>query len=743
MNHRKELEISSINTRSEIYTVIVFLFSILILGSCSHPGDLRSGRMETGKDFPTYGGNNLNNRYSPLSQINEDNVNELEVAWTYLPIDTSSGGRRREIQCQPIVVNGILYGTSSELDLFALNAATGEQLWKYEPDKRHGHSSRGVTYWEDGENKRILYTVGPFLHAVDAQTGQLIPTFGEEGKADLHAGLGENLKHDVKQLSVKATSPGVIYKNNYIIGSSVSEGGDAAPGHIRAFDVITGELKWVFHTIPHPGEFGYDTWPDSAFQKIGGANNWGGMALDEARGVVYFGTGSPSSDFYGGAREGKNLFSNCILALDAATGEMKWYFQAIHHDLWDRDFPCPPNLTTINHNGKRIDVVVQVGKDGNVYILDRDTGESIFPFEERPVPTNGLPGEHPYPTQKFLSKPKPLSRQLMTEDDITDISQEAHDFVSKRFSAFPRMESPFQPPTTEGTILFGYNGGAEWGGNATDPDGILYQNAHAGFPWELKMIRKDELDNETSVLSPGNALYAKNCSVCHGVEREGNADIVPSLIGIGERRSTSEIDNLISQGNGRMPPFPYLSEEKRKAIIDFLLGKEIIPSGKSRKIEKADIHERKQVSDFPYSPEYVIKTWDYFTDHNGYPAVKPPWGTLNAIDLNTGDYLWTVPLGEYPELTAQGIPITGTATYGGPVVTASGLIFIASTKDEKIRAFNKKTGKVVWEYQLNAGAFSTPITYEVDGKQYIAIAVGGGRGMKTGGWYMAFALSQD
>lgn len=719
---------------------IRLLISILLLGGCSQSPEIGSVMMETGKDYPTYGGNNLNNRFSPLTQINAENVNDLEVAWTYLASDTASGERRREIQCQPIVVNGVLYGTSPDLDLFALNAATGEELWKYEPEPRRAHQSRGVTYWENGKDKRILYTVGSFLFAVNAETGQLIRTFGEDGKTDLHAGLAEGLKHDVQKLSIKASSPGIIYKNTYIIGSSVTERGDAPPGHIRAFHVITGKLNWVFHTIPQPGEFGYETWPEGTYQKIGGANNWCGMALDEGRGVVYFGTGAPAADFYGGDREGKNLFSNCILALDAATGEMKWYFQGIHHDLWDRDFPCPPNLTTITHKGKRIDVVVQTGKDGNVYVLDRDSGESIFPFEERAVPTNGLPGEHAYPTQKFFAKPKPFSMQLMTEDDITNISPEAHEFVLKRFSEFPKMESRFQPPTTEGTILFGYNGGAEWGGNATDPDGILYQNANAASPWELKMIKKEELANETSGLSPGNTLYSKNCSVCHGVEREGNADIIPSLIGVGERLSVSEIDNFIRTGNGRMPPFPYLSEDKRNAIISFLLDNEIIPRIKSDKTEAVDIHEQKQVADFPYSPAYVRKTWDYFTDHNGYPAVKPPWGTLNAIDLNTGDYLWTVPLGEFPELTARGIPITGTATYGGPVVTESGLIFIASTRDERIRAFDKKNGEVVWEYQLEAGAFATPITYEIEGKQYIAIAVGGGRGAKPGGWYMAFAL---
>ncbi|HTE33619.1 MAG TPA: hypothetical protein VK666_24725, partial [Chryseolinea sp.] len=437
-------------------------FGFLVFGSCENVKlNDNAVSMQTGKDYPAYGGNNANNRYSPLTQINADNVKHLQVAWMYFANekpDTTHGIRAnaREIQCQPIVVNGVLYGTSAEANLFALNAGTGEQLWKFEPMKEGPkRTSRGVMYWENGDDRRIIYTAGSYLYAVNALTGKSIATFGDNGTTDLHEGLAGNIGHDVMDLSVSATTPGVIYKNTLVIGSSVSEGGDAAPGHIRAFDTMTGKLKWVFHTIPQPGEPGYDTWPKKAYKKIGAANSWGGMSLDEKRGVVYFGTGSPAVDFFGGDREGMNLFSNCVIALDAETGKMKWYFQGIHHDLWDRDFPCPPNLATITHNGKAKDVVVQAGKDGVVYVLDRDSGASIFPLEERPVPTNGLPGEHPYPTQRFVLKPLPLSKQLLTEDDLTNITPEASEFVRKRFSGFPKMESPFQPPSEVGTILFG------------------------------------------------------------------------------------------------------------------------------------------------------------------------------------------------------------------------------------------------------------------------------------------------
>ena len=717
------------------------IVALLVLGGCSNPDLKNDHNMQTGADYPAYGGNKLNNRYSPLAQINADNAKDLQVAWKYFANDsTRPSSRSSEIQCQPIVVQGILYGTSSDLTLFAIKAGTGEPLWRFEPD-REGlqlRPGRGVMYWEDGDDKRIFYTAGAFLYAVNALTGKSISTFGTHGRTDLHEGLADNIGHDVKNLSVTATSPGVIHKNTLVIGSAVSERGDAAPGHIRAFDVLTGKLKWVFHTIPQPGELGYETWPKDAYRKIGGSNSWGGMSLDENRGVVYFGTGSPSSDFYGGDREGSNLFSNCVVALDALTGKMKWYFQTVQHDLWDRDFPCPPNLATINHNGKKIDVVVQVGKDGYVYVLDRDNGTSIFPVEERSVPTAGLPGEHPFPTQKFVLKPKPLMKQLVNEADLTDISPEANDFVRKRFLEFPKMESQFEPPNERGTLLYGYSGGGEWGGNAIDPDGVLYQNSNHA-PWELKMIDKKTREKELVTLSPGNALYIKNCSACHGMDKKGSASVIPSLIDVGKKRSAAEIISIIKMGNGRMPAFPNISEEQRSAIIGFLLNNEVIP--KKPLVEKMNMPiANGEKPEFPYEPEYTIRIWQRFTDQNGYNAVKPPWGTLNAIDLNTGDYLWTVPLGEFPELTKRGIPITGTETYGGPVVTASGLVFIASTRDERMRAFDKKTGKVVWEYQLPAGGFATPITYEVDGKQYIAVAAGGNRGAKAGGWYIAFAL---
>jgi quinoprotein glucose dehydrogenase len=468
-----------------------FALCIFLIAGCTNP----EASVQTGKDYPVYGGNKAGNRYSPLDQINTTNVKNLQVAWMYNAAEAtdpndSKPQRARAIQCQPIVVNGILYGTTSDLKLFALDAGTGKQIWKFEPSKdgkRYNviNTNRGVVYWESANDKRILYSAGSNLYAVDANDGKLISSFGQNGIVDLHDGLAPDADHDVSHLSITANTPGIVYKNLLIIGSSVPESGDAPPGNVRAFDIVTGKLKWTFHTVPHPGEFGYDTWPKDAWKTIGAANNWSGLTLDEKRGAVYFGTGSPSSDFYGGNREGTNLFSDCIMALDASNGKMKWYFQTIHHDLWDRDIPCPPNLATIEHNGKKTDVVVQSTKDGVIYVLDRDNGTSIFPVEEKPVPTNGLPGEHPWPVQKYPVKPLPFSHQVFTEDDITNISPESHDYVRGQFLQF-KTDNKFTPPDTKGILLFGYSGGAEWGGNAISPDGILYQNSNDD-PWIVQM----------------------------------------------------------------------------------------------------------------------------------------------------------------------------------------------------------------------------------------------------------------
>ncbi len=730
---------------------------MLVVALCYY--SCRQKRTSTGDtqnaDWEIYGGNNAGNRYSPLTQINTENVKDLQPAWTY---DTGENNdpdeRGADIQCQPIVIRGILYGTTPLMKLFAINAANGEQIWKFDPFAEPGkqpksHPLRGVAYWEDGDDKRILYAVGSVLYAINAGTGEKVSSFGNNGEVDFHEGLGgkEVFGHEVKDLGIKMTAPGIIFKDLLITGSSVSESGDAPPGYIRAFNVKTGSLAWVFHTIPLPGEYGYETWPKDAYKKIGGANCWAGMVLDEKRGIVYAGTGSPSVDFYGGDRKGQNLFANCIIALNAETGKRVWHYQTIHHDLWDRDLPCQPNLVTVMHKGKKVDALAQATKDGLLFLLNRDNGAPLFPVNEVPVPTApALPGEQPWPTQPVPVKPAPFSLQELTENQITDRTPEAHEYVSYRFRN-SRRGNKFNPPSLEGSLYLGLGGGAEWGGNATDPSGILYLNAN-NMLWFIQM--RDKQQDIHAASTRGEALFNASCYVCHGGTDKKKAvasgsQEFPNLANVNMRLSREQINDLLASGRGRMPSFQHISTNDREAIVDFLLKKD----NKEPKKPEApggvhsampDVAESSQAG-FPYVPRFQSNGINQFRDPDNYPAVKPPWGTLSAIDLNSGEYLWQVPLGEYPALAAKGIPTTGTENHGGPVVTAGGLLFIAATYDEKLRAFDKNTGKILWEYKLPAGGFATPATYMVNGKQYVVIAAGGTRyKLKPGGSYVAFAL---
>lgn len=687
-------------------------------------------------DWNVYLGDKASSHYSTLGQITPENVAKLEVAWTY-----RSGGadpqNRSQIQCNPLISGGVLYGTSADLQLFALDAATGEEKWRFDPQKEgmgKAGLNRGLIHWSgDGqEPERIFYANDHFLHAIDVRTGKRIPSFGKQGSVDLKEGLGR----DIGGLYLTANTPGVIYRDLLIMGMRLGEGpAPAAPGPIRAYNVRTGELVWRFNTIPQPGELGYETWPPAAYQTIGGANVWTGFALDEARGLVFCPTGSAAFDFWGGNRLGQNLFANCLIALDANTGKRVWHFQFVHHDLWDRDLPAPPNLLTVTRDGRRIDAVAQVTKSGHVFVFERTTGKPLFPIEEQPVAASDLQGEAASPTQPLPLKPAPFARQVFSEDQITDRTPEAHRTVLERFRQV-RAHAPFTPPSEQGTIIFpGFDGGAEWGGAAADPEGVLYVNA-SEMPWILTMVPTGT--GGEGAPATGAAIFAQLCAACHGLDRKGNpAQNIPSLVDLKARKKKDEVLALLQTGKGVMPSFAFLSATQREKVADELLGEAAPANDAGRKEEPGG-------ADLLGTIPYTTTGYNRWLDPEGFPAVKPPWGTLHAIDLNTGEYRWTVPLGEWPELAARGVPKTGTENYGGPVVTAGGLVFIAASRDEHLRAFDRRTGRELWKTRLPAAGYATPATYSVGGRQYVVIACGGGKlGTPSGDAYVAFALPRE
>ncbi|GIV59535.1 MAG: hypothetical protein KatS3mg043_0624 [Rhodothermaceae bacterium] len=703
---------------------IVLPVILVLLPACTAPPD------ETLTTWQTYLGDPTSSQYAALDQINTDNVDRLRVAWVYHTGDAGPDDGT-QMQCNPIVVDTVLYATSPRLKVLALHAATGAELWTFDPfaggDRPEGPGiNRGVAYWAAGDDRRILFVAGATLYALDAATGRPITTFGRGGRVDLKAGLGR----DVSDLYVTARTPGIVFEDLLILGSSLSEGPATAPGHIRAYDVRTGEQVWIFHTIPHPGEYGYETWPPEAWKTVGGANAWAGMSLDVRRGLVFVPTGSAAYDFYGGNRHGENLFANTLLALDARTGTRRWHFQTVHHDLWDRDLPAPPNLVTVERDGRRIDAVAQITKTGFVFVLDRETGAPLFPVEERPAPPSDLRGEAAWPTQPVPLRPPPFVRQTLAEDDLNDLTTpEGRAALRERFRTLRRGHL-FTPPSTEGTLIFpGFDGGGEWGGAAYDPEtGWLYVNA-SEMPWILTMVDVEPRAGQ-ELTSAGKYLYTVSCAGCHGADREGHAGF-PPLRDLARRRSEADVRRILERGSGFMPSFRHLSEAQMAALMAFLFDRETGTPG----LDPAAIH--REAGLLPYAHT----GWHRWLTPEGYPAVKPPWGTLSAIDLNRGEIVWQVPLGEVPALAARGLPPTGTENYGGPVVTAGGLVFIAATKDEKIRAFDKRTGTLLWEADLPAGGYATPAIYMAGGRQYVVVAAGGGKmGTKSGDAYVAFAL---
>jgi quinoprotein glucose dehydrogenase len=695
----------------------VLVVSLCGLASCGSVHTRKAAGNEKAQeqgDWPVYNGGPGEDHYSYLTQINRSNVNRLQVAWTY---DT---GKVTGLETNPIIIDGVLYAFTPSLKVVALNAATGKLLWKFDSGIDGTRPDRGLTYWASGKDKRIFAGIMNFVYALDTDTGKPISSFGSNGRIDLR----ENLGRDPSSVSIELSSPGIVYKNLLIVGGAEPETLPCAPGDIRAYDVRTGGLRWSFHTIPHPGEFGYDTWPRGAWKYAGAANNWAGMALDVKRGIVYVPTGSASFDFYKANELGNDLFANCLVALNAETGKLIWYFQGVRHDLWDRDFDSPPALVAVKRNGREIDAVAQAYKQGVLYVFDRINGKPLFPIEYRKYSASSVPGEAASTEQPLPTKPAPFARQILTEALLTNRTPQAHQWAVEQFRKF-RSAGPFVPLSVERpTVVFpSFEGGAEWGGDAVDPKtGILYVNAN-DYPSTGELAKKTV--NETNA----RGLYMSQCSYCHGANRAGSPPQFPSLVGVEKRLSSAEITKTIRQGQGRMPGFPNLSHHEILALVKYLT-----------RGENTDFHRSAPGA---INEPYRFTGYLRFQDRQGYPAVKPPWGTLNAIDLNTGNYVWRIPLGDYPALAAQGVRNTGSENYGGPVVTAGGLLFIGATAfDRKFRAFDAATGKLLWEATLPFAGGATPATYEVNGRQYVVIAAAGGglAGVPTGGIYVAFAL---
>jgi len=687
----------------------------------------------SGENWGYYLGNPAQTHYSTLDEITPANVKNLEVAWTYdagRAVDGPFG--KADMEGNPLVVAGRMWVVSPTGRVICLDAATGKERWTFDANADGSGKAarlRGVNYWTDGMDERILFTAGHELLSLDAATGLPDKAFGDNGRVDLRQGFDR----PPEAITVGNVTPGAVFRDLVILGST-----GLLPGDIRAFDVRTGAIRWTFHTIPKPGQPGAETWPRDARQNSNGANAWAGLTLDVQSGTVFVPTGSAGmviNDFIGSDRPGANRFANSVIALDAATGKLRWDFQTVRHDLWDRDLPTPPTLVTVRRNGRAIPALVQATKSGFVFVLDRATGKPLFPVEERAFPPSDVPGERAWPTQPIPAWPIPFARQRLTADMLTNRTPAARAAVAAEF-AKKRSGGQFVPPSLQGSIIFpGLDGGAEWGGQAYDPEtDLLYINSNE-MAWTLKLNPVSKTTKASGDVGASQQIYAQACAVCHGEDRRGQPPTIPGLLGL-DRLGRDGLVRQITEGGGRMPGFgASLSKVQISALAGWLLdGKDTAPAAGDR---------NPLATMASPNAKYIIDGYRRFLDPDGYPAVSPPWGTLSALHVSTGKWIWRIPFGEYPELAAKGMRNTGTENYGGAVVTQGGLLFIGATSfDRKFHAYDKRNGKLLWETVLPAAGNATPSTYSVNGRQFVVIQAGGGKDPKgpNGGKIVAFAL---
>lgn len=666
--------------------------------------------------WSVYGGSAADAQYSALKEINQSNVKELKQVW-FAP----AGGNGYRYGSNPIIVDNVMYVIGKNDDIEALNAATGQLIWAHDNNHPRSMSNRGVTYWEskDRSDRRILYTVNNMLTAIDARTGKTIDSFGDHGFVDLRVGLGRDPK-TVRQ--IESPTPGKIFDNLLLLGSATGEGYDSPPGDLRAYDVITGKKVWQFHTVPHPGEYGYDTWPKDAWKYAGGTNTWGEISIDQKRGIAYFPLGAPTYDYYGADRHGANLFADCLLALDARTGKYLWHFQDVHHDLWDYDLSAGPKLLTINHDGKKVDVVAEAGKNGFVYVLNRVTGKPIWPIVERPVPQSTMPGEQSWPTQPFPTVLKPFVRQEFTANDVNPyIPEPERETLRKEIAA--ARKGLFMPPDVKPTVeMPGDLGGADWGSTAIDPaTGTFYVLSNSSTTMIQLRQKSPQMQISGPPATQGQVIYIQNCLMCHTVSLKGQPPNIPSLVGIVGQLGAQRVKETVQNGSGQMPSFPKLTDEDLDHLVAYLT-------------DPASGHVPARMMTFLMHPPAqapnlnpgAVRYWSGYNNissSGGVPAVGPPWSTLTAYDLNTGKIKWQIPFGGVTDLEEKGI--TNTGSYyprGGVVVTAGGLIFGGSLSDNTFRAYDKDTGKVLWQVKLPAGPEGIPAVYEVAGREYIVMS---------------------